>query len=79
VFISILTSRGGYIDMSIPRGESLADTYAEVERLRKEEAYIDQQTKAHLEGIKQLLGASFFSFCFLLVLVIISCPICRRL
>lgn len=42
--------------MSLPRGESYADTYAEVERLRKEEAYIDQQTKSHLEAIKRILG-----------------------
>lgn len=54
--------KGGYIDMSLPRGESLADTYAEVERLRKEEAYIDQQTKAHLESIKQLLDSSDLAY-----------------
>jgi hypothetical protein len=48
--------------MSLPRGESYADIHSEVERLRKEEAFIDQQTKTHLEGIKRMLGIVMGSF-----------------
>jgi len=54
--------KGGYIDMSLPRGESYADTFAEVERLRKEEAYLDQQTKSHLELIKKMLDNSDLAY-----------------
>lgn len=54
--------KGGYIDMSLPRGESYADIFAEVERLRKEEAYLDQQTKSHLEGIKKLLESTELAY-----------------
>jgi transcription factor E2F3 len=54
--------KGGFIDMSLPRGESYADTYAEVERLRKEEAFIDQTTKTHLEAIKRILDSSDLAY-----------------
>ncbi len=52
--------------MTLPRGESYSDIFAEVERLRKEEAYLDQQTKSHLEGIKKLLGVFNYFFSYIL-------------
>jgi len=50
--------KGCYIDMSLPKGESYLHTLAEVEKLRREEAMLDEQTKEYLEEIKKMLDNS---------------------